>query len=662
MKNEHIENGEQYPLEIKDTMDSAEKRMERRVAVAFSKWNYEVFQWAVNIIQDFTGHNEVIKKSEGETAKALVPTESQLTGELAAIIVVDDFLVDNTVLAMPMQKAVSYSFNTMAADVGSKSMASSVLAAMNLSFDIQYDMNLYNRILEERKLWLAEELYDTTLQRIPEIISKGIEKGSPIDDMTKAIQDVLGMDKDRATKIARTETNFAVNEAIREQTHTLGIMKYRISTAVDACDLCRMAAESEYTYKEAQGLLPLHPNDRCVLQSIIPDSWLGIKKSISERGIQKTIDKGYVPIKGMDYFTEDEIDSIKKDVTPKRGKDYLTKSELEEVKKEIAPKKGIDYLVEEEIAKIKKEITPRKGIDYVDGKDGRSIRGKKGDPGKDGSPDTPEEIKGKLESLKGEKRLSASAIKGLDETLEKKLPKIIMTGSTESGKVRVEGVGEMDYLENKIEAGTNVTVTKIGDKLVISSTGGDGSYTLPIATDTLLGGIKIGDRLTIDANGVLSADVQGGATGVVTVVAGTDISVDSTDPENPIVSFSGTIPTDTGDLTNGAGFVTSSDIPAIPEDISELTDTTGLLGNATKIQGFDVTTTDPTDGKILVYRTATNEYVLEDKPAAGANPSAADVSFTPTGDLAADDVQEALAELDTEKASRSFVVAMSVAL
>lgn len=638
--NERVTNGEQYPLEIKDTMDSAEQRMARKVTVAFSKWNYPVFQWAVNVIQDFTGHNETIKKAEGSVP--LAPTETQLTAELAAIITVEDFLVDNSLLAMPMQKAVGYTFDALATDVGSRSMASNVLAAMNLSFDIQYDMNLYNRILEERKLWLAEELYDTTLEKIPAIISKGIESGATIDDMTKAIQDVLGMDKDRATKIARTETNFAINEAAREQTHKLGIMKYKISIAIDACELCRMAAEKTYTYKEVQGLLPLHPNDRCVLQSIIPDSWLGIKKSISERGIHKTMDKGYVPIKGMDYFTDDEIDSIKKDVTPKRGKDYLTKSELEKVKEEIAPKKGVDYLVAEEIVKIKKEVTPVKGVDYVDGekgKPGKSIKGEPGTPGKDGSPDTPKDIKKKLESLKGDERLSATAIKGLEKTMEAKLPKIIMTGSTESGKVRVQGVGEMDYLENKIEAGANVTVTKTNDKLIIASTGGGGSYTLPIATDTVLGGIKVGDRLTIDANGVLSADVQG-ATGIVTVVAGTDISVDSTDPENPIVSFSGTI----------------------PEDVSDLTDTTGLLGNATKIQGFNVTTTDPIDGKILVYRTATSEYVLEDKPAAGANPSAADVTFTPGGDVTSINVQDAIIEVDSEKASKNFAIAMAAAL
>jgi hypothetical protein len=57
------------------------------------------------------------------------------------------------------------------------------------------------------------------------------------------------------------------------------------------------------------------------------------------------------------------------------------------------------------------------GADGLDGKDG--IDGKDGLDGLDGSPDTPEDIRIKLESLKGERRLSAEAIKGLDEYVGK---------------------------------------------------------------------------------------------------------------------------------------------------------------------------------------------------------------------------------------------------
>jgi len=60
-------------------------------------------------------------------------------------------------------------------------------------------------------------------------------------------------------------------------------------------------------------------------------------------------------------------------------------------------------------------------------------------------------------------------------------------------------------------------------KWVGSDTAG-GGYTLPIATAGVLGGIKVGSRLTIDSStGVLSADAQGGGTGI-----GTNGSVNTT--------------------------------------------------------------------------------------------------------------------------------------
>lgn len=278
----------------------------------------------------------------------------------------------------------------------------------------------------------------------------------------------------------------------------------------------------------------------------------------------------------------------------------------------ITPIKGIDYF---DGLNGKDGKPGKNGLNGKDGKDGKN--GRDGIDGKDGSSDTPEDIKDKLSALRGKNRLDAKHIQNIDKYV-------------------------------------SLSVTQVGG----SSSGG--SYTLPKASATALGGIMVGDRLSIDGNGVLSADVQTGATGVQSVVAGTDIAVDNTDSENPIVSFSGTIPTATSDLTNDSGFIASGDIPAIPEDVSDLTDTTGLLGNALKIQGFDVTETDPSDGKILVYRTATSEYVLEDKPAAGANPSAADVSFTPGGEVSSINVQDAVIELDTEKISKSLAIAYSV--
>ncbi len=59
------------------------------------------------------------------------------------------------------------------------------------------------------------------------------------------------------------------------------------------------------------------------------------------------------------------------------------------------------------------------GLNIRDGRDGKdAMPGKNGKDGKDGSPDKPKEIKDKLETLKGDERLDASAIKNLPEVVK----------------------------------------------------------------------------------------------------------------------------------------------------------------------------------------------------------------------------------------------------
>lgn len=50
--------------------------------------------------------------------------------------------------------------------------------------------------------------------------------------------------------------------------------------------------------------------------------------------------------------------------------------------------------------------------------------------------------------------------------------------------------------------------------------------------------------------------------------------------------------------------------------------------SASKIQTHDVTSVVPTDGKILVYRTASSAYVLEDKPTSGGTPTWGSITGT----------------------------------
>ena len=65
-----------------------------------------------------------------------------------------------------------------------------------------------------------------------------------------------------------------------------------------------------------------------------------------------------------------------------------------------------------------------------------------------------------------------------------------------------------------VASGQSLGGIKVGDNLVIDENGvlsGLNSYVLPVANTTTLGGIKVGDNLTITANGVLSG-TPGGVT------------------------------------------------------------------------------------------------------------------------------------------------------
>ena len=77
-------------------------------------------------------------------------------------------------------------------------------------------------------------------------------------------------------------------------------------------------------------------------------------------------------IAGKDVKAFESIKGQKGD-TPVKGVDYFTLEELAEIKEEVTPQKGVHYFTSEDIQQIKEglkeELTPIKGIDYVDGKD-----------------------------------------------------------------------------------------------------------------------------------------------------------------------------------------------------------------------------------------------------------------------------------------------------
>jgi hypothetical protein len=174
------------------------------------------------------------------------------------------------------------------------------------------------------------------------------------------------------------------------------------------------------------------------------------------------------PVKWVDYYTPEEVESIKKEITPVKWKDYFdwqdpTVGKLLSLIEPLipAPIKGEDW----------KDWT-----NWLDADEDRIVKTvmkkmPKPKDWKDWSPDTPEQIKTKLEKLKWEERLDIKAIKWIDK-LEKNIDKasknVTFTQYEVDGKVVANGI------KLNLKAGSNITLSWTdswnGADITISST------------------------------------------------------------------------------------------------------------------------------------------------------------------------------------------------
>ena len=137
-------------------------------------------------------------------------------------------------------------------------------------------------------------------------------------------------------------------------------------------------------------------------------------------------------------------------------------------------------------------------------------------------------------------------------------------------KLNTKFEGKVDKDGNKVLSDVNFT-SAYETKLK-----GLENYTLPTASAETLGGIKVGAGLTISEQGTLSATGGGTADSVdwenvqdkPTTIAGygiTDAKIDN--KTITLGSNSVTVPTDTNQLTNGAGYQTASQVQSAISDV-----------------------------------------------------------------------------------------------
>lgn len=227
-----------------------------------------------------------------------------------------------------------------------------------LGIDFTPDPTKYERRVKKREAYLNKVLKETTYDKIVTIINEGLESGEGFSEIAAAIDNslILGDAKGRAELIARTETNYFLNDIQRQYAKDLGIGQYKISLANDACEQCKSVAlisgqRARYFDINTKDILPIHPRCRCVMISVIPKSWitadtlvkhqtknvneaiqqvrqaqgeLEISKATMKASIDDAVknikeirkgDDGKTPIKGKDYFTKEDIETITKNVT-----------------------------------------------------------------------------------------------------------------------------------------------------------------------------------------------------------------------------------------------------------------------------------------------------------------------------------------------------------
>jgi SPP1 gp7 family putative phage head morphogenesis protein len=119
---------------------------------------------------------------------------------------------------------------------------------------------------------LAKLINGTSIEDLQRVLAEGFELGESIDDLAKRVTEYYGeAEKVRARLVARTETIAASNEGALQGYGELGVEKAEWYTAPDErlCEECAAQHGVQYALTESHGLIPAHPNCRCVWLPVI---------------------------------------------------------------------------------------------------------------------------------------------------------------------------------------------------------------------------------------------------------------------------------------------------------------------------------------------------------------------------------------------------------
>lgn len=266
-------------------------------------------------------------------------------------------------------------------------------------------------------------------------------------------------------------------------------------------------------------------------------------------------DDGKTPQKGVDYWTESDVKELVRRVMsnitlPIKGKDYFTEEEVEDIVKKV---KALIPEPEKVVVNYNKIISEVTNLIPIP------------EDGQDGSPDTPEEVRDKLESLKGENRLDAFAIKNLEDYLKESETIKFVGGGGSSLTVRKDGaiVGSGTAI-NFTGSGVS-SVTHNGNTATVTISGGSSVAWADITgtqSDVNVSGFTNDSGFISDLSSFDTDDLSEGATNLYYTDArvGTYLSANNYLASGDNVS----------ELVNDAGYLTSYTETQTLQDVTDL--------------------------------------------------------------------------------------------
>lgn len=126
--------------------------------------------------------------------------------------------------------------------------------------------------LRVRNLQNLQNITDDMETQIISALDEGIRKGEGAVQLGKRIEERVGVSRSRAEMFARTETNFAHNQAAEIRYSQAGITKLEwMRGGVTDCDVCDALEGIVFDVRSDHVRPPQHPNCMCTLLPVLED-------------------------------------------------------------------------------------------------------------------------------------------------------------------------------------------------------------------------------------------------------------------------------------------------------------------------------------------------------------------------------------------------------